>query len=82
MELKVSFRKAIPADLKQDQQNLKIGQTYAILKEGGQTIEGIFSLRGNEDPFILKHYLDKSLIVIPENDPSFPDWIKEDFTQE
>ncbi len=77
MEIKVSFRKAVPADLKQDKQTLKIGQTYAILREDGQSIEGIFSIHGNEDPFILKQYLDKDQILIPENDPSFSDWIKE-----
>lgn len=82
MELHVKFRKAKPEDLKQDQYHLKVGQTYALLQEGTKTVEGIFSLHGDEDPFILKHYLDRGLIVIPENNPSFPDWIKEDFTPE
>lgn len=75
MKLKVAFRKAVPADLKTDNKTLKIGQPYAISKDNGQTVNGIFSLKGNEDPFILKHYLDREWILIPENCAQFEEWI-------
>ncbi len=72
----VEFRKAVPADLKKDSRNLKIGQTYAVSKDNGQTVDGIFSIQGNEDPFILKHYLENDMLLVPINDPSFSEWIK------
>ena len=78
MKLKVAFRKAVPADLKTDNKTLKIGQTYAISKDNGQTVIGIFSIKGNEDPFILKNYLVKEWILIPKNCKTFSDWIKEE----
>lgn len=77
MKLKVAFRKAVPVDLKEDRNHLKIGQTYAISKDDHQTINGIYSLKGDEDPFILKSYLENEWILIPENCPLFPDWIEE-----
>lgn len=77
MKLEIEFRKAKPEDLKQDQQNLKIGQTYAILIDGSKNVEGIFSLTGNEDPYILKYYLENGWILIPQNAPDFSEWIKE-----
>ena len=77
MELNVKFRQAKAADLKVDRQTLRLGQTYAITKDDGKTVNGIFSLRGDEDPFILKYYLENGWLLIPENDPSFTDWIQE-----
>lgn len=71
----VEFRKAVPADLKADAKNLKIGQTYAISMDNGQTVDGIFSIKGDEDPFILKQYLDNEQLLIPVNDPNFSAWI-------
>ena len=71
MELKITFRKAESRDLKIDKKTLKIGQVYAVSKDNGQTVNGIFSLKGNEDPFILKHYLDREWILIPENCAQF-----------
>lgn len=78
MFLKVKFRIARPEDLKRDLYSLKIGQTYAITQKDRKNISGIFSIKGDEDPFILKHYLDQGLILIPENDPSFSEWIKDE----
>jgi len=52
MELKVAFRKAVSADLKKDRNRLKIGKTYAISKDNNKTVNGIFSIKGDEDPFI------------------------------
>ena len=77
MILKIDFRKAVPGDLKKDAKSLKIGQTYAISRDNGLTVLGIFSIQGNEDPFILKHYLEKEWILIPENCPHFEEWIIE-----
>lgn len=77
MEIKVACRKAEPTDLKKDNKTLKIGQTYAISKDNGKSVIGIFSLKGNEDPFILKNYLDREWILIPENCKIFEDWIKD-----
>lgn len=71
----VEFRKAVPADLKEDSRTLRIGQTYAVTQDNGQTVDGIFSLRGDEDPFILKHYLENDMLLVPINDPSFSEWI-------
>jgi hypothetical protein len=77
MHLKIAFRLAVPSDLKQDQQNLKIGQPYAITKDEGDTIAEVYIIKGDEDPFILKHYLENHWIFVPVNSPSFKDWIKE-----
>ncbi|MGI0106707.1 hypothetical protein [Salinimicrobium sp. WS361] len=78
----VEFRKAVPADLKSDSRNLKIGQTYAVTQDNGQTVDGIFSIRGDEDPFILKHYLENEMLLVPMNDPSFSEWINNKQEQE
>lgn len=76
MKLKlVEFRKAEPGDLKNDSRSLKIGQTYAIFTDNNM-VEGIFAIRGDEDPFILKHYLEEGQLWIPNNNPHFPTWIK------
>jgi hypothetical protein len=77
MELNVKFRKAVPADLKTGPRRLNVGQTYAITQDDGETVNGVFSLRGDEDPFILKYYLEKGWLLVPENDPSFTVWIQE-----
>ena len=71
----VEFRKAEPADLKNDSRTLKVGQTYAVISDAN-TVEGIFAIQGDEDPFILKHYLDNDQLWIPNNNPNFPAWIK------
>ena len=71
----VEFRAATAADLKADQKNLKVGQTYAISEDNGQTVNGIFSIRGDEDPFILKQYLENGQLLVPVNDPNFHNWI-------
>lgn len=71
----VEFRTATAADLKADSKNLKVGQTYAISADNGQTVNGIYAIQGDEDPFILKQYLDKGQLLVPKNDPSFVDWI-------
>ncbi len=75
MELKVEFRKAVSADFKKDRNHLKIGQPYAISKDNNKTVNGIYSIKGDEDPFILKHYLENEWLLIPENSPIFADWI-------
>lgn len=77
MELKVAFRKAVSADFKQDRNHLKIGQTYAVSKDNNKTVNGIYSIKGDEDPFILKHYLENGWLLIPENCPLFADWIED-----
>ena len=77
MELKVAFRKAVSADFKKDRNHLKIGQTYAISRDNNKTVNGIFSIKGDEDPFILKYYLENEWILIPENCPIFADWIED-----
>jgi hypothetical protein len=81
MELNVKFRQAVPADLKTGPRTLNVGQTYAITKDDGKTVNGVFSLRGDEDPFILKYYLDHGWLLVPENDPSFVEWIQDNEEQ-
>jgi hypothetical protein len=77
MELNIAFRKAVLADFKKDRNHLNIGQTYAISKDNNKTVNGIFSIKGDEDPFILKYYLENERILIPENCPLFADWIED-----
>ena len=77
MELKVAFRKAVSADFKKDRNHLKIGQTYAISRDNNKTVNGIFSIKGDEDLFILKYYLENEWLLIPENCPLFADWIED-----
>ena len=78
----VEFRKATPIDLKIDRKNMRIGQTYAVSQDNGQTVDGIFSIKGDEDPFILKHYLENDMLLVPVNDPSFSEWIENKLEQE
>ena len=77
MKLKVAFRKAVPADLKEDRNKLKIGQTYAISIDKNKTINEIFAIKGDEAPFILKRYLEKGWLLIPENCPLFQELTEE-----
>ncbi|WZL88287.1 hypothetical protein VS868_11840 [Salinimicrobium sp. 3283s] len=81
MKVNVSFRIAVPEDLKVDSRTLKVGQTYAVTTDEGKTILGIFALRGDEDPFILKYYLENQWLLVPENDPNFSEWIQENEEQ-
>lgn len=77
MEVKVTFRKAVAADLKQDSRTLKVGQTYAITQDGGKTVNGIYAIKGDEDPFILKYYLQHEWLLVPQNCPEFTQWMKD-----
>lgn len=73
---KIELRVAEPADLKFDQQTLKIGQPYAICSPDEESVQGFFVLKGDEDPFVLRMFLQKEMIYIPLVDHSLSTFMK------
>ena len=73
---KIELRPAVADDLKEDQQTLKVGQPYLVSPDGGETVNGIYVLQGDEDPFVLKSYLQSGKLFVPLNDFHFMNFIK------
>ena len=53
------------------------GIKSSIQKSGIKSVNGIFLIKGDEDLFILKYYLENEWLLIPENCPLFADWIED-----
>jgi hypothetical protein len=75
---KIEIRPAVAEDLKKDSFKLKIGQPYMVSPDGGDTVTGIYVLQGDEDPFVLKRYLETGKLFVPLNDFHFMNFIKKE----
>ncbi len=73
---KIELRIATAEDLKVDRYTLNVGQPYMVSPDGGETINGIYVLQGDEDPFVLKSYLQSGRLFVPLNDFHFMNFIK------
>lgn len=82
MKKSVELRKAKPEDLKIDRKRYRIGQPFCVCTNDDENVNGIYVLKGDEDPYILKRYLDEGQLFVPENDEHFMNWIKEDENEE
>lgn len=81
MIIKIELRLAVAADLKVDRFTLNIGQPYLVSPDGGDTVNGIYVLKGDEDVFILKRYLETGKLFVPLNDSCFMNFIKDNHNE-
>lgn len=78
MEIKkIELRLASPKDLKRSRNYLKVGQPYVIIEEN-DIASGVFVLQGDEDPYVLKTFLDRKQIYIPIVNYQLKEYLKED----
>lgn len=75
---KLELRPATGDDFKVASNKWKIGQPYCIGREDSDHVKGIFTINGDEDPFVFKMFLAKELLFIPLNEPFLGEFIKKE----